>query len=239
MNNPDEINDYKLLILDRIKDSSRANTVMELIANNKGDEVLSLVIGEMESVDVARLFTEAFDYTKPNQAAGLIEPDIALDCILAILARNSSSRIYENPRGPAQDICDFLTSVVLIRPIEKQSKFKELFKDHTDLFAACFMCETNYHGQELLNVIMGGEQGTMAEVAKNLGFTNRFLNSVKGAMGKDNIESESDSDEESFDVKSEERRSKFVRNTLVRYHRKAIEKFGAEATSSMEEFMDM
>lgn len=107
MNNSEENNEYKLLILDRIKDPARANAVMEVIANNKGDEALALVIDEMETVDVARLFTEAFDYTKPNQAAGLIKPDIAADCILAILARRSLSRLNENPSGPAQDINDF------------------------------------------------------------------------------------------------------------------------------------
>ena len=69
MTNSEENNQYKLLILDRIKDPAKANAVMELIANNRGDEALATVIDEMESVDVARLFTEAFDYTKPNQAA--------------------------------------------------------------------------------------------------------------------------------------------------------------------------
>jgi hypothetical protein len=239
MNNSEENNEYKLLILDRIKDPARANAVMEVIANNRGDEALALVIDEMETVDVARLFTEAFDYTKPNQAAGLIKPDIAADCILAILARRSLSRLNENPSGTAQDINDFLTAVVLSRPIEKQSKFKDLFEDHMDLFASCMMCEIGYHGEELVNIIVAGEQGTMAEIAKNLGFTNRLLKSVKGAMGKDHIESESDADDESFDAASEERRSKFVRSTLARFHRKAIQKFGAEATTGMEEFMDM
>jgi len=239
MNTSKENNEYKLLILDRIKDPTRANAVMELIANNKGDEALANVISEMETVDVARLFTEAFDYTKPNQAAALIKPDIAEDCILAILARRSSNRISENPRGPAQDISDFLTSVVLTRPIGRQHEFKELVEDHMDLVAACLMCEFGYHGEELVNVIIGGEQGTMAEVAKNLGLSEDLLKSVKGAMGKSQIEGVSDSDEDGFDAVSEEKRSKFVRNTLARFHRKAIEQFGAEATSNIEEFMDI
>ncbi len=241
MNDSADKNDYKLLILDRIKDPARANAVMELIANNQGDEALAVVIGEMESVDIARLFTEAFDYTKPNQAAALIKPDIAADCILAILARRSLSRITENPMGSAQDINDFLTAVVLSRPLEKQAKFKGLFEDHLDLFAACLMCEIGYHGEELVNIIVDGEQGTMAEVAKNLNLTNRLLKSIKGAMGNSHIDSESDADaeEQDFDATSEERRSKFVRSTLAKFHRRAIAKFGAEATTSMEEFMDM
>jgi len=239
MNNSEDNNEYKLLILDRIKDPARANAVMEVIANNRGDEALAVVISEMETVDIARLFTEAFDYTKPNQAAGLIKPDIAADCILAILARRSLSRLNENPSGPAQDINDFLTAVVLSRPIEKQADFKELFEDYIDLFAACMMCEVGYHGEELVNIIFAGEQGTMAEIAKNLGLTSRLLKSVKGAMGKDHIESESDTDDESFDAASEQRRSKFVQSTLARFHRKAIQKFGAEAVTGMEEFMDM
>lgn len=243
MNDSPDKNDYKLLILDRIKDPARANAVMELIANNQGDEALAVVIGEMESVDIARLFTEAYDYTKPNQAAALIKPEIAADCILAILARRSLSRINENPSGSAQDIHDFLTAVVLSRPLEQQSKFKGLFDDHLDLFAASLMCEVGYHGEELVNIIVGGEQGTLAEVAKNLGFTDRLLKTIKGAMGKSHIDSDSDEDTDEdadhFDAASEERRAKFVRSTLAKFHRRAIAKFGAEATTSMEEFMDM
>jgi hypothetical protein len=239
MTNPEEKNEYKLLILDRIKDPARANEVMEIIANNKGDEALALVISEMETVDVARLFTEEFDYTRPNQAAALINPNIAADCILAILSRRSLSRLNESPSATAQDINDFMSSVVLTRPIEKQNDFKELFKDHIDLFAACIMCETGYLGDDLLNIIEAGEQGTMAEIASNFGLTNLLIRTVKGALGKDHIEHDSDLEEESFDASSEVTQSKFIRSTLTRFHRKAIKKFGAEAVSSMEEFMDM
>ena len=241
MSTSEENNEYKLLILDRIKDPTRANAVMEVIANNRGDEALAAVIGEMETVDVARLFTEAFDYGKPNQAAGLIDPNIAEDCILAILARRSSSRIAENPRGPAQDIQDFITSVVLSRPIERQHEFKDLVEDYMELFTACLMADFGYHGEELCNIIRGGEQGTVAEIAKNLRLTDDLLKSLRGAMGKKRTKDgmEEEEDEDDFDAVSERRRVEFIRNTLTRFHRKAIEKFGVEATSSMEEFMDM
>ncbi len=240
---PDEQADYKLLILDRIKDPSRANAVMELIANNQGDQALSAVIAEMETVDVARLFSEAFDYTKPNQAAALIKPDIAEDCMLAILSKRSLSRILENPRGPAQDLSDFLTSVILTRPIEKQAAFRNLIDDHMEVIAACIMCEVSYHGTELSRIISEGEVGTVAEIAKNLNLTGELLRTVNGAMGKSNLDAnpdpDSDAEETSFDSASEERRSKFVKVTLSRLHKRATEKFGAEATTNMEEFMDM
>lgn len=239
----DEQADYKLLILDRIKDPSRANEVMELIANNQGDQALSAVIADMETVDVARLFSEAFDYTKPNQAAALIDPAIAEDCMLAILARRSLSRIQENPRGPAQDLSDFLTSVILTRPLEKQAAFKDLIDDHMEIVAACIMCEVSYHGSELGRIISDGEVGTVAEIAKNLNLTAQLLRTVNGAMGKSVLDggTDDDSDEEetSFDSASEDRRAKFVRATLSRLHKRATTKFGAEATTNMEEFMDM
>jgi len=234
---------YKLLILDRIKDPSRANEVMELIANNQGDHALSAVIADMETVDVARLFSEAFDYTKPNQAAALIDPAIAEDCMLAILARRSLSRILENPRGPAQDLSDFLTSVILTRPVEKQAAFTNLIDDHIEVVAACIMCEISYHGAELSRIISDGEVGTVAEIAKNLNLTGQLLRTVNGAMGKSIVDggSDDDSDEEetSFDSASEERRAKFVKVTLSKLHKQATKKFGAEATTNMEEFMDM
>ena len=239
----DEQADYKLLILDRIKDPSRANAVMELIANNQGDQALSAVIAEMETVDVARLFSEAFDYTKPNQAAALIDPTIAEDCMLAILARRSLSRILENPKGPAQDLSDFLASVILTRPLEKQAAFKDLIDDHIEVIAACIMCEVSYHGAELGKIISGGEQGTVAEIAKNLDLTGQLLRTVNGAMGSSVLDggSDEDSDEEetSFDSASEDRRWKYVKSTLSRFHKRATTKFGAEATTNMEEFMDM
>jgi len=235
----DEQAGYKLLILDRIKDPSRANEVMELIANNQGDQALSAVIAEMETVDVARLFSEAFDYTKPNQAAALIKPDIAEDCMLAILARRSSSRILENPRGPAQDLSDFLTSVILTRPIEKQAVFRDLIDDHIEVIAACIMCEVSYHGAELGAIISGGEVGTVAEIAKNLNLTKVLLRTVNGAMGQSEIDDDDDPEETTFDKASEERRWKFVKATLSKLHKRATEKFGAEATTNMEEFMDM
>ena len=239
----DEQADYKLLILDRIKDPSRANAVMELIANNQGDQALSAVIAEMETVDVARLFSEAFDYTKPNQAAALINPKIAEDCMLAILARRSSSRILENPKGPAQDLSDFLTSVILTRPLEKQAEFRNLIDDHMEVIAACIMCDVSYHGDELGNIISGGEVGTVAEIAKNLDLSDELLRTVNGAMGKSVLDGggdeDSDSEESSFDSASEERRWKFVKVTLSKFHKRATKKFGAEATTNMDEFMDM
>jgi len=239
MNTPNAIDELKLLVLDRIKEPSRANAVMELIANKQGDEALMAVIDEMETIDIARIFTQAFDYTKPNQAAGLIRPDVAADCILAILARWSINRIQENPKAAAQDINDFLASVILNRAIEAQAEFKTLVEDHMDLITACMLCDLSYHGDEIVQTILQGEQGTMAEIVKNLNLTEMLVRSVKSNMQKDFHERPGDSDDNHFDSDSEERRVKFVRSTLKRYHKEATSKFVAESADSMEDFMAM
>ena len=166
--NDEQKEEYKLLIIDKIQEPEKANTLMEVIANNKGDEALAAIIDDMETVDVARLFTEAFDYTKPNQAAAQIKPTIAADCLLAIMARTSKSRLRENPKPVAEDINSFLTSVILTRDEEGQSLLKNFVDNHLDLITATILCVYGYGADKILETIDDVEQGTLFEVASNL-----------------------------------------------------------------------
>jgi hypothetical protein len=231
MSESTQTNEYKLLILDRIKDPAQANSVMELIANNHGDEALSAVISDMESIDVARMFTEAFDYSKPNQAAPLLKPDKASECILAIMARRSSGRVKEDPRTVAADINDFFTSVILTRPKDEQLQFKKMVNNHMDLICASLLCQYGYQGDSLLECIKTAEHGTLAEVALNLGLMAKMRRTVKAAIGW--------TDESASDANFVNKDGNFIENTFLRWHQVAIEKYDASTSQSMEDFMDM